>query len=155
MYKCTVLCLPSVQASVKCTSVQCYVYLLYRPVLAFLADTHTVPRLRKKGLLYDKYFQLLKGSASQLYKLVLKDSPYIQKHSGTNLLPGLVINTYTNVQKNLPRAVSATTRGSQPLVVISKGSLELATAYGSHPLAGFFKSGILIDDETWEKDWHH
>ena len=66
----------------------------------------------------------LKGSASQLNKLVLKESPHIWKLIGTNLFQGLVINTYTNFQKTLPRAVSATTRGLQPLVV-------LATTHGN------------------------
>ena len=56
---------------------------------------------------------MLKGSASQLNKLVLKDSPIYINSVVLIFFPGLVINTYTNFQKTLPRAVSATTRCSQ------------------------------------------
>ena len=47
-----------------------------------------------------------------------------------------------NFQKTLPRTVSATTRGSQLLVVHSNRSLQLATARGSHPLVG-------ISNHSW------
>ena len=60
----------------------------------------------------------INGSASQLNKLVLKDSPYVQKLSGTHLYPRSRINTYINFPKPLPRADAATTRGSQPLVLL-------------------------------------
>ena len=44
------------------------------------------------------------------------------------LFPGLVINTYTNFQKTLPRVVSATT------LVVRNHSLQLATTSCSQPL---------------------
>ena len=44
-------------------------------------------------------------------------SPYIQKLSGTNLFPGSRHQTNANFQKNLPRAVSATTSGCEPRMV--------------------------------------
>ena len=75
-------------------------------------------------------------SRGNIYKCLLR--------CGKALFPGLVIKKYTNFQKTLSRAVSATTRGSQPLVVISKGSLELATAYGSQPWQGFLKAVYLL-----------
>ena len=51
----------------------------------------------------------IKGSASQLNKLVLKALIY-RNAVVLIFFPGLVINTYNNFQKTLPRAVSATTR---------------------------------------------
>ena len=60
-------------------------------------------------LLRRVFWANIKGSASQLNKLVLK--ALIYRYSVVLIFfPGLVINTYTNFQKTLPRAVSATIR---------------------------------------------
>ena len=50
-------------------------------------------------------------------KLVLKDNLCTETQCYQFFFPGSVINTYTNFQRPLPRAVSATSRGSQPHVV--------------------------------------
>ena len=53
----------------------------------------------------------INGSASQLNKLVLKDSPYVQKLSGTHLYPRSRINTYINFKNPCHEPMQ------QPLVV--------------------------------------
>ena len=62
---------------------------------------------------------LPKESASQFNKSILKDNPYIHKLSGTYLFPRSRYQYIYQLTKAMPRAVSATTHGSQPLVVIS------------------------------------
>ena len=95
--------------------------------------------------------KLLKGSASQLNKLVLKDSSYIQKLSGTNLFQGLVINTYNNFKKKPCHELC------QLLHVVRNCLLELATGCEQRVVADtargrfFLKVGICIDDETLKK----
>ena len=95
-----------------------------------------------KGLNLNIYINnsYLKGSVSQLYKLVLKDSPFIQKLSGTNLFP---MSRYPYIKKlSKTPATSCVSNPSwfatahcyqQPLV-ISNRTLELATSRGSQPL---------------------
>ena len=75
-----------------------------------------------------------KGSASQLNKFVLKDSPHIQKLSGTYLFPRSRHQNIYKLSKNpAPSRVRnhwlfATSRCSQPLVAISNHSLLIATS---------------------------
>ena len=59
----------------------------------------------------------IKGSASQLNKLVLKDSPHIKKLSGTNLFPRSCYQYIYQLSKNPALAVSATTSGCEQQVV--------------------------------------
>ena len=83
------------------------------------------------------FVEEMKGSASHLNKLVSKDSPHILKLSGTYLFPRSRHQYIYQLSKNPARAVSATTRCSQPLVAISNE--WLLTRLG----AGVFESWYM------------
>ena len=88
-------------------------------------------------------YGLLNDSASELYKLVLKDCPYIQKLSCTNLFPKSCYQYISTFKKpchelcqqplkvRKPLVVLVTTHGNQqPLMV--RNHLWFATTCGSH-----------------------
>ena len=84
---------------------------------------------------------MFKGSASQLNKLVLKDSHHIKKLSGSNLFPR---SRYQYIYQQ--RVVA----NNEWLLIATSGCEQrvVAGTFGR----GFLKVGICIDDETWEKD---
>ena len=72
-------------------------------------------------LLSSSFKWLCDWMTEQTYVCLGKGLPHIAPIYRNSVVlisfPGIVINTYANFQKTLPRAVSATTRGSQPLVL--------------------------------------
>ena len=141
---------------------------------------------------------MLKGPASQLCKLILEDSPYIQKHSGTNFFPRSCHHYISQLSKKtchelwqqtlvvcnhlLQLTTTCWTMSSCEAWAVANSNEQLWTTSGCEPRAvanherlliptsgcllqqavanqlsrqRFLKVGICIDDETWEKEWHH